>query len=296
MPGVTIIIPTFNRTRYLEEALTSALEQTHSVSEVILVDDGSSDHYRPQIRALCELDPRIKLVENQENEGISRTRNIGVSHASGEYIAFLDDDDILDSMFVEKSLDTLLKRQLVGAVYSDTEIMPFPKSNRRAKRVKCLITRRRQFDFGQKQNAASEILFFTPMINSFLFRREVLLNHPFPEDLCYGEDIYLWLEMIGKGVQFKRIKEVTSFVRIHEENRSAIVEANEAMRFFDKVRDNELLKQPDSVQLNAMREMHFRLTRGMMPSLRLIWSAMHRPLRAIRYLRLLIGVYFCALR
>ncbi len=90
-PKVTVFIPVYNREQYVGEAIESILAQTFSDFEILLVDDGSTDHSVDKIRSFP--DPRIRLVCNEENLGIPKTRNKGVELARGQYMAMLDSDD-----------------------------------------------------------------------------------------------------------------------------------------------------------------------------------------------------------
>lgn len=87
---VSVVIPTYNCAPYLAEALESVFSQTALIHEVIVVDDGSTDRTR---EALAPFRGRIVLVE-QANAGVSRARNVGIELASGEWVAFLDADDV----------------------------------------------------------------------------------------------------------------------------------------------------------------------------------------------------------
>jgi glycosyltransferase involved in cell wall biosynthesis len=85
---ITIVIPTYNRYTFLKRAVSSVLEQTYSPSEIIIVDDGSSDE-----TAQIQKDfPEIKYIY-QENKGVSSARNLGVLNSQYDWIAFLDSDD-----------------------------------------------------------------------------------------------------------------------------------------------------------------------------------------------------------
>lgn len=90
MPWVSVIIPTFNRSRKLIRALRSVLKQTFTDYEIIVVDDGSSDDTYQAIAAYL---PTIHYVKKKENTGVSAARNCGILHASAPWIAFLDSDD-----------------------------------------------------------------------------------------------------------------------------------------------------------------------------------------------------------
>jgi glycosyltransferase involved in cell wall biosynthesis len=90
MPSVSVIIPTFNRSRWLIRAIRSVLNQTFRDYEVIVVDDGSSDD---TYQALIPSMPMIRYVRQQVNRGVSAARNSGIRRADAPWIAFLDSDD-----------------------------------------------------------------------------------------------------------------------------------------------------------------------------------------------------------
>ena len=90
-PKVTVFIPVYNREQYVGEAIESILAQTFSDFEILVVDDGSTDRSVDKIRSYT--DARIRLISNEENLGIPKTRNKGVELARGQYMAMLDSDD-----------------------------------------------------------------------------------------------------------------------------------------------------------------------------------------------------------
>ena len=89
-PVLTIIIPTYNRADFLRESIHSVLSQTFADYELIVVDDGSSDHTEDVVREF----PKIRYVACSENSGVSHARNLGIKLARGRYVCFLDSDDL----------------------------------------------------------------------------------------------------------------------------------------------------------------------------------------------------------
>jgi glycosyltransferase involved in cell wall biosynthesis len=90
-PKVTVVIPIYNREKYLGIAIGSILSQTFSDFELLVIDDGSTDRSTDVVR--CFSDARIRLVCNNTNLGVSKARNKGIQLARGQYLAFLDSDD-----------------------------------------------------------------------------------------------------------------------------------------------------------------------------------------------------------
>ena len=92
MIKVSIIVPVYNTSKYLDKCITSLINQTLKDIEIIIVNDGSIDDSQKKIELWQKKDKRIKLY-NKENGGQASARNLGLSVANGEYIAFLDSDD-----------------------------------------------------------------------------------------------------------------------------------------------------------------------------------------------------------
>ena len=115
MPKVSVLIPTYNQARYVSEAIESALVQTYSDYEIVVVDDGSTDGTGAVAEAYI---PRVRVI-HQENRGESGARNAGLQATSGEYIAFLDGDDVYLPDKLERQVNVLGTHQEVGVAYSD---------------------------------------------------------------------------------------------------------------------------------------------------------------------------------
>jgi len=103
MPEVSVVIPTRSRSRMLAVALRSALSQRDADLEVIVVDDGSTDDTEAMVAAMS--DPRVHLIRDEVSGGVSAARNRGIAAAVGEWVAFLDDDDVWAPDKVVRQLD-----------------------------------------------------------------------------------------------------------------------------------------------------------------------------------------------
>ena len=101
-PAVSIIIPVYNTEKYLREALDTVLAQTMTDIEVLCVDDGSTDSSLDILHEYAAKDPRV-TVFTQDHQFAGAARNLGIKHAAGKYLLFLDSDDIFDPQMVEKS-------------------------------------------------------------------------------------------------------------------------------------------------------------------------------------------------
>ena len=120
-PKVSVIIPVYNTAPYLHEALSSITRQTLQELEIIIVNDGSTDGSGEIIREVAETDGRIKVFE-QENQGQSVARNVGLEQATGEYIYFMDSDDLLSLNALEICYD-YCRRLRLDFVFFDGDIL-----------------------------------------------------------------------------------------------------------------------------------------------------------------------------
>ena len=100
MPRFSVVIPAFNAARTVEATIRSVLAQTEAAFELIVVDDGSSDDTRERVSALADEDRRLVLIA-QENRGTAGARNTGIERARGEYVSFLDNDDLWMPRYLE---------------------------------------------------------------------------------------------------------------------------------------------------------------------------------------------------
>lgn len=100
---ISIIIPMYNLETYISDCVQSVLEQTYPYFEVLLIDDGSEDHTWEQCVKMQEQDSRIRIFR-QDRKGVSCARNRGLDEACGEYLVFLDGDDMLHPAFLEEML------------------------------------------------------------------------------------------------------------------------------------------------------------------------------------------------
>lgn len=106
MKKVSVIVPAYNAEKYLEACLDSICEQTYPVLEILVVDDGSKDLTASIIRSCAEQDARIIPYYN-ENHGVSYSRNFGLEHCTGEYVTFVDADDLVAPDFIAQMIHDL---------------------------------------------------------------------------------------------------------------------------------------------------------------------------------------------
>lgn len=132
-PLVSIIIPTYNRAADLKRALNSVMAQTYAHWECLIIDNHSADHTDDIIRHFN--DSRIKLFKIHNQGIIAASRNLGIKHAQGQYIAFLDSDDWWKPEKLQKSIDCL--EQGADIVYHDLHRVKKPNQRLFLRRIKC---------------------------------------------------------------------------------------------------------------------------------------------------------------
>jgi len=116
LPRVSVVIPAYNHGRFVGEAIQSVLDQTFQDFELIVVDDGSTDHTREVVTTFP--DPRVRYIY-QSNRGQAAARNAGILASGGEYVAFLDDDDVWLPTKLELQVQVLDSQPNVALVCSD---------------------------------------------------------------------------------------------------------------------------------------------------------------------------------
>ena len=177
---ISIIVPVYNVESYLKECLESIRQQTFTDIEVILVNDGSTDSSKEICERFCQADSRFRLI-NQENKGLSAARNRGVKESVGEYIMFVDSDDVINTKVLEV---------LLPYMKTDVDI------------VECRMTRKKEefflnktstiiFEGNSKEAILNCIEFKEVKYCAFtkLYRREIVGKIPFLEGYIY-EDIF----------------------------------------------------------------------------------------------------------
>ena len=202
-PRVSVIIPTYNRAQFIEAAIVSVLEQTFSDYEIIIVDDGSTDNTRQVVEPYLD---RAQYVY-QENGGAGMARNHGLRLARGEYIAFLDSDDLFMPHKLERQIAYLEANPAVGLVYAGHEFIHEDGRYFSTQRV-------RTADAAYPRLMADCRI----ALPSVLVRRSVLdAVGGFDETMRIGQDVDLWLR-IARHFPVGVIEEPVTRIRRHASN------------------------------------------------------------------------------
>lgn len=200
-PFFSLVIPTYNRAEHILNAITSLLNQTFVNFQIIIVDDGSTDNSQQVLSAVK--DSRVS-VYYKVNEERGMARNFGASKAIGNYISFLDSDDITYSNYLQTAYEIILKLKNPEVIHTDYEFQD-QKGNKIAHGLKLpeLLN-----DHLLNNSAVGVVGVF---IRCDIFAKHQFLNH---RSAVLAEDLYLWLTLASR-YKFHHCPSVTSAIVLH---------------------------------------------------------------------------------
>jgi glycosyltransferase involved in cell wall biosynthesis len=204
---VSVIVPTYNRAEFISDCLYSVLNQTFTSLELIVVDDGSTDNTR-EIVGRIE-DKRVKYIHVKHSGRPSVPRNIGLRAAKGEYLAFLDSDDLWESEKLDDQVSLMEENAEIDLTYA--KVINFDQSGDKNIAVRS--------PYLKNGTPKYRLLFgnFIPTI-SVVIRRAFLKRHnlQFNENLLWVEDYDLWLRSAMCGGRFVFLDKVLAKHRLHD--------------------------------------------------------------------------------
>lgn len=186
---VSIVTPAYNCEKYLRQTVESVLAQSYTDWEMIIVDDCSTDGTLALAQQLAAVDARIRVVRNEQNQGVSMTRNRGIAEARGKYIALLDGDDLWEPDKLERQ--AALLEQGFDLAYCSYDF--WDEDGRPIGKMKPFIVPK-QTDY-HNMLVSSVVSCSTAMV-----RTGLLKEHPFRKD-TYHEDYALWMELFALPVR-----------------------------------------------------------------------------------------------
>lgn len=192
----SIIIPVYNSEKYLEQCLNSIINQSYQEFEVIIVNDGSTDSSVDICKNFCEKSKKIKLI-NQKNKGVSAARNIALLTAKEKYIMFVDADDFLDELALERVYNRL----------NEVDLLCFSYRKIYKNRV---VEVKLENDLFSKERIQDEI-FLDEKIGGFVwnkvFKREIIIE----SKICFRTDIHYCEDYIFLSEYLKFCKKISYF-------------------------------------------------------------------------------------
>ena len=183
---VSVIIPVYNAEKYIEQTIVSVISQTYKSVEIIVIDDNSGDDSARIIQALMEKYPQIRYEKLKENSGAAVARNRGIALAQGQYLAFLDSDDLWKPEKIQKQVE-FLERYNAEFVYTAIEMI-----DEEGRLVKSKRSIRQEVDYSfllkNTMIATSSVLLDIKRIGKFQM-----------PDLRSGQDYATWLMLLRDG-------------------------------------------------------------------------------------------------
>ncbi len=184
-PLVSIITPAFNAERYIVETINSVINQTYKNWELIIVDDKSSDQTVAIIKKIAKKDNRIKLIEHLHNSGPAIARNTALSFSKGDYIAFLDSDDLWLKNKLENQIKIMLENKYCFT-YTSYKRISFDGSV-----------------IGHQIVIPDSLSYHKLLKNTAIATSTVIINKNIIGDFTmkntYYDDFACWLEILKKG-------------------------------------------------------------------------------------------------
>lgn len=174
---ISVIVPVYNTEKYLDKCLDSLLNQTYKNLEIIVVEDCSTDKSRKALQKYSK-NKKIKIVFNDQNKGLSFSRNIGLKNATGDYIGYIDSDDYVDLDFYEKLMDSIVQYKSEIAI-CDMKVVYEDKNVE-------LVSKCCNFDDFNVVNVINNGLAASAC--NKLFKKELISKYPFAEGKV-NEDI-----------------------------------------------------------------------------------------------------------
>ncbi|MBR5515132.1 MAG: glycosyltransferase family 2 protein [Clostridia bacterium] len=205
---VSVIMPAYNSQRTIEAAINSILNQTYTDLEVIVVNDCSTDATEEVVKTITLKDPRVKYFCNEKNSGVSYTRNFAISKAQGEWIAFLDSDDLWRANKLEVQLK-IAEEQKADILYSSHSMIDINGN-------KCcddfIVDENTDYN---KMLVRNEIGCLTAVV-----RTDVMRKYTFSGQYAH-EDYALWMSILKDGHKAAGSKEVLADYRVYQGSRSS---------------------------------------------------------------------------
>ena len=247
-PLVSVIIPTFNDNKFVTEAITSALSQTYDRNEIIVIDDGSTDDTSLILDSYRD---KITVID-QENSGAGAARNKGINSANGQYIAFLDGDDVWKEDKLTKQVEYLEREPEIGLVWTDWLCM-YPDNNGNYSIFKEPV----DYKYGKTVTKITtgwlynQLLFDCVVWTSTVVMRRSVIDKvgKFDKTLLRGQDYDYWLRT-SRICKMHKINEVLAFYRVYRGRRMTLQRVNYEYMILNRITDKWGFTDPEGNGIN----------------------------------------------
>ncbi|MDI9308976.1 MAG: glycosyltransferase [Limnohabitans sp.] len=246
MSLVSIIIPCYNQANFLEESLQSVLEQNYKDWECIIVNDGSIDNTEDVAKKWIDKDKRFKYFFKQ-NGGLSSARNYGVSKSNGDFIQFLDSDDLLNSEKLDLSIQKVNFNSEYSVVISNFKM--FEDDISKAQHPYCKLF----LELFELDSILNKWDFdFSIPIHCGFFSRKIFDTCTFDEDLKAKEDWHFWIQLFHKKLNVNFIDLPLAFYRMHPNSmtKSPAIMIENHSRVLNKIKEITTPEEYENLLLN----------------------------------------------
>ncbi len=218
---ISVIIPIYNREKYIKECLESVFNQSYQDFEIIIVDDGSTDNSYLICEEAAKNDRRIKLYKSNHC-GVSAARNIALDNSTGEYVFFLDSDDVIHPALFATLVDGMKthKAHISGSLVANVSDKNWHKLQEKLENATLDIGEYEFHDSQSTINSATTISTPLGCIGGVMMRNDLIGETRFSTQLYIGEDFYFIYENLIKNATSVFLKPKWYFARIHENNTS----------------------------------------------------------------------------
>lgn len=203
MTKISVIMPLYNCEKFVKHSIASVQNQTYHDWELIIVNDASTDNSLAEAERFAAADERIKVLSVDENQGVSYCRNLAIEHATGDYITFLDSDDLWSKHKLEHQLSFMEEH---GYALSHTSYAFMNEKGLVMEHGKVNVDPLVDMD---KYMKTTQIGMSTVMID-----RHKVKDIVFPNDRELCEDARLWMNFMRKGHKFHGLNEVLLLYRV----------------------------------------------------------------------------------
>ncbi len=207
MELISIVMPVLNGEKYIEETINSVLLQTYKRFEFIIVDNGSIDNTLQIIKKYKNIDNRIKLFENKKTKSVAKSRNFAISNSKGDYVAFIDSDDLWVKDKLKLQYTIMNKNKKIHLTYCSYEMIDENSNVISKYKAKENIT----YDYLLKENVIG--------CSSVMVRKEVLKKFKFTDEF-FHEDMVLWLKLLKNEYTFYGVDAYLLKYRLNKKSRS----------------------------------------------------------------------------
>ena len=229
-PKFSIIIPVYNVAPYLRECLDSVLVQTFSDWEAICVDDGSTDESGAILDEYAAKDKRFRVF-HKENGGVSSARNLALDNAKGEWIGFLDGDDVWNNEMLGHVIEIIKneKPELVRVKFNKFRLLDFTKAEELSDEYKCVTEKGEINRFVDSELVENGYVWL-------LFGLRVLINGiRFPIGVKYAEDVLFVLKVFSQITKFVQSQFSGYYYRIRDNSAvKQLFDSDERLRFLNE--------------------------------------------------------------